>query len=410
MVHFCCLQGGGGSSGAASLESLIDSVPFSSSKIKVVDITTSRKIADNVTESYVSCPEKERDGYLYCILAAHPGRTIVFVNAISSVRRLAAVFKLLGMPVKGLHAGMQQRARMKALDKFREDSNAVLVATDVAARGLDVKDVKCVIHYQIPASVDTYVHRSGRTARAEEDGISIAFVTPQEHGRYRALMNSLECDGLQEFPVDISLMSECRERVRLAVKYDSITRKETKSKAEKSWRRINAEQVGIVLSDESEEDDPVEGQIVSLRKGKRTRKSEDTEQEKSHAQKIKAKLDGLLSQPLQPKFSQKFFAGGAASGISYQKNASQTPTEIVSTIKTARNLASERRKEDKARKGKHEKPKSKQEALAAAVKKHIENKQMKKAGKLNRLVVAHGAYGRNKGGVTALQAYRQKSA
>lgn len=66
----------------------------------------------------------------------------MFVNAISAVRRLAAILKLLGVPAQALHAGMQQRQRLRALDRFKSDPTAVLVATDVAARGLDVKDVR----------------------------------------------------------------------------------------------------------------------------------------------------------------------------------------------------------------------------------------------------------------------------
>lgn len=87
----------------------------------------------------MQCPAAERDEYLYYLLAAHPGRTLVFTNAISAVRRLAALLKLLGVPVYPLHASMQQRQRLKYLDRFRASDNGVLVASDVAARGLDIK-------------------------------------------------------------------------------------------------------------------------------------------------------------------------------------------------------------------------------------------------------------------------------
>ena len=76
---------------------------------------------------------------LYYLLAQHPGRTLVFVNAISSVRRLAALLRLLQVPALALHASMQQRQRLKALDRFKVDPHAVMVATDVAARGLDIQ-------------------------------------------------------------------------------------------------------------------------------------------------------------------------------------------------------------------------------------------------------------------------------
>jgi ATP-dependent RNA helicase DDX24/MAK5 len=384
-------KGGGGSSGSASLEQLMDAVPFSSNKKpKVIDISPEKRLAENITESYVSCPEKERDAYVYCLLAAHPGRTIVFVNAISSVRRLGAVLKLLGLPVKTLHAGMQQRARLKALDAFSNNEDGILVATDVAARGIDVKNVKCVIHYQIPATADTYVHRSGRTARAEEDGISIAFVTPKEHGRFRALLHSIGTkDGVPEFPIDLSLMEECRKRAGLAIRYDSLARKDSKSKADKSWKQLNAEQLGIVLSDEEEED------------------TTHTDHDTIEASKLKMKLDTLLAEPLQPKFSKKFMFGGALSGIAISKKLS-SETDMPGMIQSARTMALDRKRaretvsnDSKNKKlGQKSKPKSRKEALAEAVSKHL----AKKAGKRNRLVVAN-PFGRNKG-VTALQAMK----
>jgi hypothetical protein len=80
-------------------------------------------------------PEDERDAALYYLLARHPGRALVFVNAVSAVRRVAAVLKLLGLPATALHAQQQQRQRLKALDRFKANENGVLVATDVAARG-----------------------------------------------------------------------------------------------------------------------------------------------------------------------------------------------------------------------------------------------------------------------------------
>jgi hypothetical protein len=70
-------------------------------------------VADKVAEAYVECADTTRDEYLYYILAKHPGRTIVFVNAVSALRRVAAVLKLLGLPTHSLHAQQQQRQRLK---------------------------------------------------------------------------------------------------------------------------------------------------------------------------------------------------------------------------------------------------------------------------------------------------------
>ena len=420
-------KGGGGGGGAASLEELMDAVPFrAGKKPKIVDVSPEMRLAERITESFLSCPEKERDVYLYCLLAAHPGRTIVFVNAISSVRRLGAVLKVLGLPVRTLHAGMQQRARMKALDAFTKDANGILVATDVAARGLDVKNVECVIHYQVPASADTYVHRSGRTARAERDGISIAFVTPKEHVRFRALLHSIgHEDGIPEFPVDLSLLAECRDRVRLAVKYDSLTRHDSKSRADKSWMKTNAEQMDIMLSDSSDEEDEMGNKV----------KDHITEQHEAQARKIKVELDELLSEPLQPKFSKKFMFGGAMSGVAL--HSSGGGNGIVDVIRSGKDMAEERVGANSKRSGgksggtnggkrassdgaghvadatagparKKKKPRSRQEALAAAVQKHVSRKERKKlGGRGGGMTVVANPFGRSSSGSTALQAMKK---
>ena len=114
-----------------------------------------------VEEACLNCSDAQRDEFLYYILAQHPGRTLVFVNAISAVRRLAAILKLLGLPATALHASMQQRQRLKALDRFKADTAGVLVATDVAARGLDIPLLDNVINFDFPAKPKLFVHRAG---------------------------------------------------------------------------------------------------------------------------------------------------------------------------------------------------------------------------------------------------------
>lgn len=78
-----------------------------------MDLTTERKLAARVEEASIECLEPERDATLYYLLARHPGRTLVFVNAVSSTRRVAALLKLLGLPATALHAQQQQRQRLK---------------------------------------------------------------------------------------------------------------------------------------------------------------------------------------------------------------------------------------------------------------------------------------------------------
>lgn len=101
-----------------------------------------------MSEAYLECTEDDRDEKLYYLLIQHSGRTLIFANAISMVRRLAAILKLLQLPVVAMHSSMQQRQRLKALERFRKSDSAIMVATDVAARGLDipVRLLACMVY------------------------------------------------------------------------------------------------------------------------------------------------------------------------------------------------------------------------------------------------------------------------
>ena len=227
-------------------------------------------------------PQDERDALLYHVLAQEPGLVIVFVNAISALRRLISLLKILRLPAEGLHGNMQQRARLKTLDRFRaaiqpppgeqeqaspppkEPTTApnskprrvsVLVATDVAARGIDVKGVDLVVHYQIPLSADTYVHRSGRTGRADAEGASVALVVPSERGRYKRMLSALGRgrDGaLPAHPTVEVAVSEAKRRLALARRIDALAHAKHRDAADAEWRRTNAAELGIELDSDEE--------------------------------------------------------------------------------------------------------------------------------------------------------------
>ncbi len=131
-------RGGGGASGTAAVDALMDRLPFRPGRPgpKIVDLTSEHRLAERVAEACVHCAEPERDARLYALLAAHPGRAAVFVNAVSAARRLAALLKLLGLPAAPLHAGMQQRARLKALDRFKVRAMVPLSSTFLLSSSL----------------------------------------------------------------------------------------------------------------------------------------------------------------------------------------------------------------------------------------------------------------------------------
>lgn len=168
---------------------------FGISQPKIIDITPSQTTggtAQNLTECRITCSRELKDLYLYYFLQKHPGRTIVFCNSIECVRRLAKLFAILDCSPWPLHAKMAQRQRLKNLERFTQSTTGLLIATDVAARGLDIPNVEHVIHYQVPRTSENYIHRSGRTARGNKEGIAVLLMEPSEIKDYVKLCRTLK--------------------------------------------------------------------------------------------------------------------------------------------------------------------------------------------------------------------------
>ena len=121
------------------------------------------------------------------IQADHAGKVMIFTRTKRAAQRLADDLEERGFSATSIHGDLSQVLREKALAKFREDRVKVLVATDVAARGLDVERISHVFNYDIPYDTESYVHRIGRTGRAGRQGDAILFVTPRERGMLRAI-------------------------------------------------------------------------------------------------------------------------------------------------------------------------------------------------------------------------------
>ncbi len=132
-------------------------------------------------------PVEARQAALEAVLRAHaPASALVFCNLKASVREVAAALTRAGFVADALHGDLEQRDRDRVLAKLRNGTTQFLVATDVAARGLDIAGLAAVIHYEFPAAPDAYVHRIGRTGRAGAPGLAIALVTPRDQARLAA--------------------------------------------------------------------------------------------------------------------------------------------------------------------------------------------------------------------------------
>lgn len=140
----------------------------------------------DIEQHYFIIEENERDDAIIRLIDSYePTKAIIFCRTKKEVERLATTFIGRGYSAKGLHGDMDQPQREEVIKAFRAGQIYTLIATDVAARGLDVADVTHVFNYHLPFDTESYVHRIGRTGRAGKKGMAITLVTPME---YRSMM------------------------------------------------------------------------------------------------------------------------------------------------------------------------------------------------------------------------------
>ncbi|KAF8787275.1 ATP-dependent RNA helicase DDX24-like [Argiope bruennichi] len=218
---------------------------------KVIDITKKTAVVETLTETQIMCSIEDKDSYLYYFILMHPGRTLVFCNSIDCVRRLRNVLELLECHPLPLHASMHQRQRLKNLETFEKSENGILLATDVAARGLDIRGIEHVIHFQVPRTTETYVHRSGRTARAEKEGLSLLLIEPQEGLLYKRICKTLSKEqAIPNFPVDHKILKLVKERVTLARQIDKLEHRMNRLNAQNRWFKNAANDMEIDVEED----------------------------------------------------------------------------------------------------------------------------------------------------------------
>lgn len=241
-----------------SMEYLLKCLKFRQQP-KFIDVDPASQMASGLREGLIECGTMEKDLHLYAAMVLNPNkRTLVFTNSISAVRRLTPLLQNLNLPALPLHSQMAQKARLRSIERFTSARSTVLVATDVAARGLDIKDVEQVVHYHVPRAADTYIHRSGRTARGSKGGVSILLCGPDEvipthrlaakvHAK-RATRNGggdAPEQTIQTLPLNRTILSRLKPRVDLAKKLaDAVLAKE-KGNGEDAWLRNAAEDLGV---------------------------------------------------------------------------------------------------------------------------------------------------------------------
>lgn len=155
---------------------------------EIVRIKTKELTADLIDQYYVRCKDAEKFNIMCRLIDVEsPDLAVIFVRTKRRVDEVTRGLQARGYNAAGIHGDLSQARRISVLKRFRAGKLDILVATDVAARGLDISGVTHVYNYDIPQDPDSYVHRIGRTGRAGQNGSSITFVTPNELGYMRTI-------------------------------------------------------------------------------------------------------------------------------------------------------------------------------------------------------------------------------
>ena len=165
-----------------------------------VTISPETPTVERINQKVMFVDKPQKDSLLVHLLQTHPEWTkvIVFTKMRHGADRVVKKLIRAEIPCAAIHSDKTQGQRTRALEGFRSGRNRVLVATDIASRGIDVPDVSCVINMELPLETESYVHRIGRTARAGESGAAISFVTAEERGQLKAVERFIK----KSIPVD----------------------------------------------------------------------------------------------------------------------------------------------------------------------------------------------------------------
>lgn len=167
------------------IKNLSSSFQYNAVEIKVDTQDLDNKIIDVFFEVQ---PTDDKNNLLYKILCKHkPERALVFCRTKKETADVTDFLEGRNILAKSLNSDLEQKDRTEVFSKFSNRSLSVLVATDIAARGLDIKDLPMVINYNMPSGADNYIHRIGRTGRAGQTGLAFSFYNPQEDFRLKEI-------------------------------------------------------------------------------------------------------------------------------------------------------------------------------------------------------------------------------
>lgn len=163
------------------------------------------KPADKIIQAAYVCYENQKLNIIRSLFAEDvPEKVIVFASSKLKVKEVAKALKSRKLNVGEMHSDLEQFQREAVMYDFKSGRINILVATDIVARGIDIDDIRLVINYDVPHDCEDYVHRIGRTARANHDGVALTFVSEKEQNEFRTIERFLEKD-IYKIPVPAEL-------------------------------------------------------------------------------------------------------------------------------------------------------------------------------------------------------------
>ncbi len=163
------------------------------------------KPADKIIQAAYVCYENQKLGIIRSLFVDEvPERVIVFASSKLKVKEVAKALKSMKLNVGEMHSDLEQAQREAVMHEFKAGRINILVATDIVARGIDIDDIRLVINFDVPHDSEDYVHRIGRTARANNDGVALTFVNEKEQSNFKSIENFLEKE-IYKIPIPAEL-------------------------------------------------------------------------------------------------------------------------------------------------------------------------------------------------------------
>ncbi|HEY8401114.1 MAG TPA: DEAD/DEAH box helicase [Cytophagaceae bacterium] len=158
-----------------------------------IQVNRKSVVNKDIEHHYYVCEEKEKlSTLLYFLKEQRNNRGIIFCRTKVAAQELAKQLVAKNISADALHGDLLQKERDKVMRAFKNEKLQILIATDIAARGIDVKNLAYVVHYQLPDQIEYYTHRSGRTGRAGKKGYSLAIITRKEEKEIKAIERELK--------------------------------------------------------------------------------------------------------------------------------------------------------------------------------------------------------------------------